>query len=110
MGLTELQQVNAVVGLGMKIDRWPSTLADHGYTLDRIELKFSITDKNQPGISVVVNPDLLYIHELRNISLIIELKSGTFQGFKQLDGFVSVTPHDLFLYGSVPLVVGHIKT
>jgi hypothetical protein len=103
MGLTELQQVNAVVGLGMKIGKWPSTLADHGYTLDKIELKFRITDKSQPGVNLVINPDLLYIHEVRNISLIIELKSGTYQGFKQLDGFVSVTAIDLYRYGRVPL-------
>jgi hypothetical protein len=39
MPLTELEQVNAIVGLGMRIDGWPSTFADLGYVLDRIELK-----------------------------------------------------------------------
>jgi hypothetical protein len=44
MPLTELEQVNAIVGLGMRIDGWPSTFADLGYVLDRIELKFKIAD------------------------------------------------------------------
>jgi hypothetical protein len=103
MALTELQQVNALVGLSMRIDGWPSILADLGYTLDRIELKFQIPDPNRPGLSIYVNPDLLFVADMRNLSLIAELKSGTFQGFKQLDRLVILTPKDLIRYGRMPV-------
>jgi hypothetical protein len=101
MALTELEQVNAFVGLSMRIEGWPSTLADLGYTLERIELKMRIPDPERPGLSIHVNPDLLFVADARNLSLMAELKSGTFQGFRQLDRMVAVTPRDLVRYGRV---------
>ena len=35
MPLTELQQVNAFVGLSIRMEAWPATLADLAYTLDQ---------------------------------------------------------------------------
>lgn len=103
MGLTELQQTNAVIGLSMRIEGWPSTLADHGYTLDRIELVLKIRDPGRPGFSIRVNPDLLFVADLRNLSLITELKSGRFQDFQQLDRSVKVTWLELIRSGKVPV-------
>src|SRR5689334_810800 len=99
MPLTELQQINAVIGLSMRLAGWPSTLADLGYTLDRIELKFSISDPTKIGTSLEVNPDLLFIQEQRNCSLIVELKSGRFQDLTQIDRYVAIKPKDLILFG-----------
>jgi hypothetical protein len=103
MGLTELEQVNAFVALSMRIEGWPTTLADLGYTLDRIELKFQIPDPTRPGYSIYINPDLFFVADTRNLSLIAELKSGRFQGFSQLDKLVNVTPKDLIRYGRMPV-------
>jgi hypothetical protein len=103
MPLTELEQVNAIVGLGMRIDGWPSTFADLGYVLDRIELKFKIADPKRPGFSIYINPDILFVDDVRNFSFITELKSGRFQDFKQLDRFVNLKPIDLIRYGGVPV-------
>jgi hypothetical protein len=103
MALTELQQVNAIVGLSVRIDGWPSTLADLGYTLDRIELKFSIPHPTQAGKTIQINPDLLLVQDQRNFSLIIELKSGRFQDFAQLDRFVNIKPIDLIRYAGLTL-------
>ncbi len=103
MPLTELEQLNAIVGLSMKIEAWPSTLADVGYVLDRIELKFKVADPKRPGLSIHVNPDLLFVDDIRNFSLIAELKSGRFQDFVQLDRFVRITPLELIRYGGVPV-------
>jgi hypothetical protein len=71
--------------------------------LDRIELKFKVPDPQRPGFSIYVNPDLLFVADLRNLSLITELKSGRFQNFDQLDRFVRVTPMELIRYGGVPM-------
>ncbi|HEX7722789.1 MAG TPA: hypothetical protein VF397_11570 [Pyrinomonadaceae bacterium] len=103
MPLKELEQINAIVGLSMKIEGWPSTLADLGYVLDRIELKFKIPDPKRAGISIYINPDLLFVADVRNFSLITELKSGRFQGLEQLNRFVSITPKELILYGGMPV-------
>ncbi len=103
MALTPLEQLNAIIGLSMRIEGWPSTLADLGYVLDRIELKFKIPDPNRPGFSIYINPDLLFVDDVRNCSFIAELKSGRFQDFEQLDRFVGVTPMDLIRYGGVPV-------
>jgi len=103
MSLTELEQINAVVGLSMKVEGWPSTLADLGYALDRIELKFKVPDPARPGLNIYVNPDLLFVADVRNFSLITELKSGRFQDFEQIDRFVRVTPKDLILFGGMPV-------
>jgi len=43
------------------------------------------------------------VADLRNLSLITELKSGRFQNFDQLDRFVRVTPMELIRYGGVAL-------
>lgn len=103
MPLTELEQVNAVIGLSMRIEGWPSTLADHGYTLDRIELKFKVPDPQRPGFSIYINPDLLFVADDRNFSLVTELKSGRLQDLEQLSRFVKVTPWELIRYGGVPV-------
>jgi hypothetical protein len=103
MGLTELQQTNAVIGLSMRIEGWPSTLADHGYTLDRIELVLKVRDPRRPGFSIRVNPDLLFVADVRNLSLIAELKSGRFQDFQQLDRSVKVSWLELIRSGKVPV-------
>lgn len=103
MTLNELEQINAVVGLSMKVEGWPNTLSDLGYVLDRIELKFKVPDPKRPGLSICVNPDLLFVADVRNLSLITELKSGRFQNFDQLDRFVGVTPKDLIRYGGLPV-------
>lgn len=103
MALTELQQTNAVIGLSMRIEGWPSTLADHGYTLDRIELVLVVRDPRRPGFSIRVNPDLLFVADVRNLSFITELKSGRFQDFRQLDRSVKVTPLELIRSGKVPV-------
>lgn len=105
MGLTELQQVNAIIALSKHIDGWPSTLADYGYTLDRIELKLKVSDPSVPGISKVINPDLLFVADIRNFSLIVELKSGTFNyhALEQMDRLVRITPLELIRIGRVSL-------
>lgn len=95
MPLSELQQINAIVGLSMRIAGWPSTLADLGYILDRIELKFRIRHPTEPRKTIQINPDLLFVQDQRNFSLIVELKSGRFQDFNQLDRFVRIKPIDL---------------
>jgi hypothetical protein len=111
MPFSELQQVNAIIGLSMRIEGWPSTLADHGYTLDRIELKFKVPDPRRPGVSIYINPDLLFVADVRNLSLIVELKSGRFQDFEQLNRAVLITPLELFRYGGVPVTErSHIGT
>lgn len=78
MALTELQQVNAMIGLSRNILGWPNTLADHKYTLVRIELKLTVPDPTRPGSSRVINPDLLFVSDERNLSLLVELKSGSY--------------------------------
>ena len=103
MPLSELQQMNAVIGLSMRIEGWPSTLAELGYTLDRIELKFKVSEPTRPGYSIHINPDLLFVADVRNFSLIAELKSGRFQDFVQLDRFVRVTPLELIRFGGMPV-------
>lgn len=105
MGLSELQQVNAIIGLSKKVAGWPSTLADHRYSLDRIELKLKIPDATKPGISIVVNPDLLFVSDERNYSLVVELKSGSYHDhdLKQIENLVAVTPVQLIRDGRVTL-------
>ncbi len=105
MGLTELQQVNAIIALSKHIEGWPSTLADYGYTLDRIELKLKVSDPSAPGITKVVNPDLLFVADTRNFSLMVELKSGTFNyhAIEQADGLIRITPMELVRGGRVSL-------
>ena len=103
MARTELQQTNAVIGLSMRIEGWPSTLADHGYTLDRIELILKVRDPRRPGFSIRVNPDLLFVADAHNLSLIAELKKGRFQDFQQLDRAGNVTPLELIRSGKMPV-------
>jgi hypothetical protein len=105
VGLTELQQVNAIIALSKRIVGWPSTLADYGYTLDRIELKIKVSDSSAPGISKVVNPDLLFVADTRNFSLLVELKSGTFNhhALEQVNSLERITPKELVLFGRVSL-------
>jgi hypothetical protein len=74
--LSPLQQVNAIVGLSKRIEGWPSTLAEHRYSLDRIELKFKVPNPAEVGASIVINPDLLFVSDERNTIHIVELKSG----------------------------------
>lgn len=105
MGLSELQQVNAVIGLSKDITGWPSTLADHKYTLDRIELKLTIPDPVRPGSNKVINPDLLFVSDERNYSLLVELKKGTYnnRALEQCQNMAEVTPIQLVRNGRVTL-------
>ena len=109
MRLDELKQVNAIVGLSKRIEGWPSTLLDLGYELERLELKLSLSVPTKPGVLAKVTPDLCFLAEKRNYSLLVELKSGTFQDFTQPDKLIRVTPLDLFRYGGVPILnlIGH---
>jgi len=66
-------------------------------------LKFKIPDPTRPGLSIYINPDLLFVSDVRNLSLITELKSGRFQDFEQLDRFMHITPKDLIRYGGMPV-------
>lgn len=100
--MNELEQTNAIIGLSMRIEGWPSTLADLGYTLERLELKFKVSDPQRPGIGIDINPDLLFVADQHNYSLIIELKSGRFQGFKQLDRFMALKPIALIRGARIP--------
>lgn len=100
MKLTELQQVNALIGLSKPIEGWPSTLLDLGYELERMELSLSLASV-RPGITEKVTPDLFFLAESRNYSFLVELKSGTFQDLSQPDKLVRVTPKDLIQYGRV---------
>lgn len=113
MALSELQQVNAIVGLSKNIEGWPSTLADHKYSLDRIELKFKVRDPQQAGHSIVINPDLLFVSDTRNCSLIVELKSGTFHehDLQQMDNLVRLKPIELVRSAGVTLQnVSHVSS
>lgn len=103
MKLSPLDQLNAIVGLSKRIEGWPSTLLDLGYSLDRIELKLKIPDKTRPGVSIEVVPDILFVAGTRNFSLIVELKSGRLQDFKQLDKLIHLSPEELVVYGRVSL-------
>ena len=105
MTLSELQQVNAIIGLSHNIPGWPSTLADHKYSLDRIELKFKVRDPQRPGYSIIINPDLLFVSDQRNSSLIVELKSGSFHehDLRQMDNLVGLKPLELIRDGAVTL-------
>lgn len=103
MKLSEIEQLNAVIGLSKRIEGWPSTLADLGYQLERIELNLRFPDKSRPGITVEVTPDILFVAFERNYSLFVELKSGRLQDFIQLDKLIQVTPKELVLYGRVGL-------
>lgn len=105
MALSELQQVNAIIGLSKNIPGWPSTLADHKYSLDRIELKFKVRDPKRPGHSIIINPDLLFVSDERNSSLIVELKSGSFHDhdLRQMDNLVELKPLELIRDGAVTL-------
>jgi hypothetical protein len=105
MALTELQQVNAIIGLSKRISGWPSTLADHQYSLDRIELKFKVRDPDKPERSITINPDLLFVSDARNSSLIVELKSGSFheRDLHQMDNLVKLKPLELIRNGAVTL-------
>lgn len=109
MKLTELEQLNAVAGLSKRIDGWPSTLADLGYQLERIELNLRFPDTSRPGIALEVTPDILFVAFERNYSLFVELKSGRLQDFIQLDKLIKVTPRDLVLYGRVGLPGGKAR-
>lgn len=101
MKLTELQQTNAIIGLSMRIENWPETLAEAGYALDRIELRLTIPSRNEPGKDIEVNPDLLFANDSKMHYLVVELKSGTFHGFKQLDGLLGLSPLHLIRAGKV---------
>lgn len=103
MKLTELEQLNAIVALSKRIAGWPSTLADHGYTLERLELKIKKPDPTRKGVTIEVTPDILFLADAKNQSFIVELKSGTHQGFAQLDKMVGVTPIELVRYGRIVL-------
>jgi hypothetical protein len=105
MALSELQQVNAIIGLSKNLPSWPSTLADHMYSLDRIELKFKIRDPRKPGHSIIINPDLLFVSDERNSSLIVELKSGSFHkhDLLQVDNLVKLKAIELIRDGAVTL-------
>jgi hypothetical protein len=105
VGLTELQQINAIIGLSKNIAGWPSTLADHRYSLDRIELKLTVPDPLRPGINLVINPDLLFVSDERNHSLIVELKSGSYQehDLEQLEKVLTLTASQLVRSGRVTL-------
>ena len=103
MKLTELDQLNAIIGLSKRIKGWPSTLADLGYVLERVELKIKKPDPARAGISIEVTPDILFVADERNFSFIVELKSGRLQDFIQLDKLVDVTPIELVRYGRLVL-------
>lgn len=105
MTLSPLQQVNAIIGLSKRIAGWPSTLADHRYSLDRIELKFKIPNPAEAGASIFINPDLLFVSDERNASLIVELKSGSYRehDLEQLSNLERVTPLQLVRDGRVTL-------
>jgi hypothetical protein len=103
MKLSELEQLNAVIGLSKRIDGWPSTLADLGYQLERIELNLRFPDPSRPGITVEVTPDILFVAFDRNYSRFVELKSGRLQDLIQLNKLIQITPRDLVLYGRVGL-------
>lgn len=113
MALSELHQVNAMIGLSKHMPGWPSTLADHKYTLARIELKLSVPDPAQPGSSKVINPDLLFISDERNYSLLVELKSGSYHyhDLEQSQNMTAVTPLQLIREGRVTLTApGNLLT
>jgi len=105
VAFSELQQVNAIIGLSKNVPGWPSTLADHKYTLTRIELKLTLADPAKPGSSKVVNPDLLFVSDERNYSLLVELKSGSYQyhDLEQSQNMCDVTPVQLIRDGRVTL-------
>jgi hypothetical protein len=103
MNLTELDQLNAIIGLSRRIKGWPSTLADLGYVLERVELKIKKPDPARPGISIEVTPDILFLADERNFSFVVELKSGHLQDFIQLDKLVEVTPIEMVRYGRIVL-------
>jgi hypothetical protein len=105
VALSELQQVNAMIGLSKNIPGWPSTLADHKYTLVRIELKLTVPDPARPGSSKVINPDLLFVSDERNYSLLVELKSGSYHhhDLEQAQNMSEVTPVQLIREGRVTL-------
>jgi hypothetical protein len=103
MNLTELDQLNAIIGLSRRIKGWPSTLADLGYVLERVELKIKKPDPARAGVSIEVTPDILFLADERNFSFIVELKSGHLQDFAQLDKLVGVTPVELVRYGRIVL-------
>jgi hypothetical protein len=105
VGLSQLQQVNAIIGLSKRLPGWPSTLADNQYSLDRIELKLKLPDPRKAGLTVVINPDLLFVSDERNRSLVVELKSGSYNDhdLEQLNRLLQLTPHDLVRYGRVTL-------
>lgn len=103
MKITELDQLNAIIGLSKRITGWPSTLADLGYVLERVEMKIKKPDPARPGISIEVTPDILFVADERNFSFIVELKSGRLQDFIQLDKLVGVTPIELVRYGRLVL-------
>lgn len=103
MGLSELQQVNAVIGLSKDITGWPSTLADHKYTLDRIELKLTVPNPVRPGSNKVINPDLLFVSDERNYSILVELKGGKYTDrvLEQCQNMAELTPIQLVRNGRV---------
>jgi hypothetical protein len=107
VALSELKQVNAMIGLSKNIPGWPTTLADHKYTLARIELKLTVSDLALPGSSKVVNPDLLFVSDERNYSLLVELKSGSYHehDLEQSENMTAVTPLELVRGGRVTLLV-----
>src|SRR5258707_12524606 len=84
---------------------WPSTLAAHKYTLVRIELRLTVPDPALPGSSKVVNPDLLFVSDERNYSLLVELKSGSYHyhDLEQSQNMTAVTPLQLIREGRVTL-------
>ena len=69
-----------------------------------------MSDPDKPGETVIVKPGLLFVHDQRNFSLIVELKSGRFRDFTQLDRFRAVTPRDLFVSGNLPIRSEMIST
>jgi len=110
MKLSPIEQLNAIIGLSKRIEGWPSTLADLGYSLERIELQLKIPDRKRPGVSVEVTPDILFAAYERNYSLVVELKSGTHQGFDQLNKLLPITPKELVLYGRIGLRASDVTT
>ena len=62
-------------------------------------------DPSRAGLNIIINPDLLFVSDERNRSLIIELKSGSYNEhvLDQLSRLTTLNSHDLVRYGRVTL-------
>ncbi|MFA6459326.1 MAG: hypothetical protein WCV79_02945 [Candidatus Paceibacterota bacterium] len=99
--MTQIEQLNAIIGFCIKTPGWPHVLSDLGYMIERIELKFSVVD--EAGKSRTINPDIVLMSEKKNFCLVFESKSGSVQQdcSDQLKRYSIVTKNDLIQKGAV---------